>query len=66
VEGIVDGVLLKPGARLLHGVAVCDAVDGDRHDLSYCEVPAILSDIKYADFREGYYEGFKQIYEAVK
>lgn len=31
-----------------------------------CEIPTILSDIKYADFRQEYYEGFKQIYEAVK
>jgi hypothetical protein len=31
-----------------------------------CDIPAILSDIKYADFREGYYHGFKQIYEALK
>lgn len=34
--------------------------------LEDCAVPAILADIKYADFREGYYEGFKQIYDALK
>ncbi len=34
--------------------------------LQKCEIPAILADIKYADFRESYYEGFKQIYDAVK
>ena len=34
--------------------------------LEDCEIPTILSDIKYADFREGYYGGFKQIYDAVK
>ena len=32
VEGVVDAVLVEPGARLLHGVAVLDAVDGDGHD----------------------------------
>src|SRR5262245_65687399 len=30
VERVGDAVLLKPGARLLHGIAVLDAVDGDR------------------------------------
>jgi hypothetical protein len=34
--------------------------------LEDCDVPTILADIKYADFREGYHEGFKQIYEALK
>jgi hypothetical protein len=31
-----------------------------------CEIPAVLADIKYADFRESYHEGFRQIYEALK
>jgi len=34
--------------------------------LEDCAIPEIIADIKYADFREGYYEGFKQIYEALK
>jgi hypothetical protein len=34
--------------------------------LDDCEVPPILADIKYADFREGYYDGFKKIYQALK
>jgi hypothetical protein len=34
--------------------------------LEDCDVPSILSDIKYADFRESYYDGFKQIYNALK
>jgi len=34
--------------------------------LESCKIPSILSDIKYADFRESYYDGFKQIYEALK
>jgi hypothetical protein len=34
--------------------------------LENCDIPAIIADLKYADFREGYYEGFKQIYDAVK
>jgi hypothetical protein len=34
--------------------------------LENCAVPSILSDIKYADFRASYYDGFKQIYNALK
>ena len=34
--------------------------------LEECELPAILADIKYADFRESYNEGFKQIYDSLK
>jgi hypothetical protein len=34
--------------------------------LEDCEIPSILSDIKYADFRESYYEGFKQVYSSLK
>lgn len=34
--------------------------------LEDCKVPSILADIKYADFRGGYYDGFKQIYNALK
>jgi hypothetical protein len=33
--------------------------------LEECEIPAILSDIKYADFRKSYLEGFKQIHGAL-
>ena len=29
VECVIDAVRVEPGARLLHGVAVLDAVDGD-------------------------------------
>jgi len=31
MERILDAALLQPGARLLHRVAVLDAVDGDGH-----------------------------------
>jgi hypothetical protein len=31
-----------------------------------CEIPAILSDIKYADFRNSYHDGFLQIFSALK
>jgi len=34
--------------------------------LEDCLIPEIIADIKYADFREGYYDGFKQIYDALK
>lgn len=34
--------------------------------LEECDVPAILADVKYADFRESYYEGFKEIYKALE
>src|SRR5262245_8783452 len=38
VEGVGDAMAVEPGARLLHGVAVLDAVDGDgtrlRHGLA--------------------------------
>jgi hypothetical protein len=34
--------------------------------LEDCDVPAILADIKYADFREGYHDGFKEIYKALQ
>jgi hypothetical protein len=34
--------------------------------LEDCDVPPILADIKYADFREGYYDGFKAIHAALK
>jgi TIR domain len=34
--------------------------------LKDCKIPAILSDLKYADFRESYYEGFTEIYNALK
>jgi hypothetical protein len=34
--------------------------------LEDCAVPEILADIKYADFREGYYEGFRQIYDSLR
>ncbi|MDB5479624.1 MAG: transrane sensor protein [Caulobacteraceae bacterium] len=30
-----------------------------------CEIPSILQDVKYADFREEYNDGFKQIYDAI-
>jgi hypothetical protein len=33
--------------------------------LEECEIPSILSDIKYADFRESYYDGFKEIHKAL-
>jgi hypothetical protein len=33
VEGIIGAMLLQPGARLLHRVAVLDVVDGDGHGL---------------------------------
>jgi hypothetical protein len=33
--------------------------------LEKCEIPSILSDIRYADFTESYYEGFKQIHSAL-
>lgn len=34
--------------------------------LEDCDVPAILADIKYADFRASYHDGFKDIYKALK
>jgi hypothetical protein len=34
--------------------------------LEDCSIPEIIADIKYADFRDGYYEGFKQIHDALK
>jgi hypothetical protein len=34
--------------------------------LEDCDIPSILADIKYADFRESYYDGFKQIYQALE
>jgi hypothetical protein len=34
--------------------------------LEDCEVPTILVDIKYADFRESYLDGFRQIHEAIR
>jgi hypothetical protein len=34
--------------------------------LEECEIPSILADIKYADFRESYYDGFKEIYKALE
>ncbi|WP_027519683.1 toll/interleukin-1 receptor domain-containing protein [Bradyrhizobium sp. WSM1417] len=34
--------------------------------LEDCDVPEILADLKYADFREGYYDGFKEIYKALQ
>jgi hypothetical protein len=34
--------------------------------LERCDVPSILADIKYADFTESYYSGFKEIYKALK
>jgi hypothetical protein len=48
-------------ARQLSGgsLRILPALLGD------CEIPEILADIKYADFREGYYEGFKQIHGAL-
>src|SRR5262249_28302038 len=39
VKRISDAVLVEPGTRLLHGVAVFDAVDGDWHDHSPSIVP---------------------------
>lgn len=33
--------------------------------LEDCDVPPILSDIKYADFRQSYYEGFKEVFKAL-
>ena len=33
--------------------------------LEECDIPPILADIKYADLRKGYYEGFKEIYLAL-
>jgi hypothetical protein len=34
--------------------------------LEDCDIPPILADIKYADFRESYYDGFKDIYRALE
>jgi hypothetical protein len=34
--------------------------------LEHCSIPEIIADIKYADFRQSYYEGFKQIHDALK
>jgi hypothetical protein len=34
--------------------------------LEECEVPAILADIKYANFSHSYHDGFKEIYNALK
>lgn len=34
--------------------------------LEECDVPPLLADVKYADFRNGYYEGFKEIYKALQ
>jgi len=31
VKGVIDAALVEPGARLLHRVAVLDAVNGDFH-----------------------------------
>src|SRR5437667_12801225 len=36
VEIVSHAVLVEPGARLLHRVAVLDAVDGDGHEQSLC------------------------------
>src|SRR5262249_34083358 len=38
VELIGDAVLVEPGTRLLHGVAVLDAIDGDRLGGCLCHV----------------------------
>lgn len=34
--------------------------------LDECEIPAILKDIKYANFTESYYDGFREIHAALK
>ena len=34
--------------------------------LEECDIPNILADIKYADFRESYYDGFRDIYNSLK
>jgi hypothetical protein len=34
--------------------------------LEECDVPPVLADIKYADFRESYYDGFNEIYRALE
>ncbi len=31
-----------------------------------CEIPEIISDIKYADFSQNYRDGLVQLYEALK
>jgi TIR domain len=43
-----------------NGLSILPAV------LEECEIPSILADIKYADFRESYYDGFKDIFKALK
>src|SRR4029079_11555364 len=39
VERIIDAMLVEPGTRLLHRVAVLADVDGDRHAYSHSIVP---------------------------
>ena len=39
VKRIIDAVLVEPGARLVHGLAVLDAVDGDGHLLLQSNKP---------------------------
>lgn len=34
--------------------------------LDECEIPAILKDIKCANFTESYYDGFREIHAALK
>jgi hypothetical protein len=34
--------------------------------LDECQIPSILADIKYADFRKSYHDGFKEIYKALE
>jgi hypothetical protein len=33
--------------------------------LEDCDIPSILADIRFADFRESYHDGFKEIYKAL-
>jgi hypothetical protein len=41
-----DVMLVQPGARLLHGVAVFDAVDGDAHVPNSCSVRPYCPDAR--------------------
>jgi len=34
--------------------------------LEKCQIPEILTDIKYADFSESYHDGFVELYNALK
>jgi hypothetical protein len=34
--------------------------------LEDCDIPSILADIRFADFRESYHDGFKEIFKALK